>query len=67
MSTAILTAAYEAAGIQPLMPVEHLVSATMALETGLSLQHYVDPEAAPLELLPELFALLLGPLEPPPA
>jgi AcrR family transcriptional regulator len=67
MSTAILTAAYEAAGIQPPVPVEHLVNAMMALETGLSLQHYVDPEAAPLMLLPELFALLLGPLEPPPA
>ena len=67
MSTAILTAAYEAAGTQPPVPVEHLVSAMMALDTGLSLQHYVDPEAAPLQLLPELFALLLGPLEPPPA
>jgi AcrR family transcriptional regulator len=65
MSTAILTAAYEAAGRQPPVPVEHLVSAMMALETGLSLQHYVDPEAAPVDLLPELFDLLLGPLEPP--
>jgi hypothetical protein len=37
----------------------------MALETGLSLQHHVDPDAAPLELPPELFDLLLGPLEPP--
>jgi hypothetical protein len=41
-------------------PVEHLVSAMMALETGLSLQHYVDPEAAAVDLLPELFDLLLG-------
>ena len=65
MSTFILTAAYEAAGRTPPVPVEHLVSAMMALETGLSLQHYVDPDAAPVELLPELFELLLGPLEPP--
>jgi AcrR family transcriptional regulator len=65
MSTAILTAAYEAAGREPPVPVEHLVSAMMALETGLSLQHYVDPEAVPVTLLPELFELLLGPLEPP--
>jgi AcrR family transcriptional regulator len=65
MSTAILAAAYRAAGREPPVPVEHLVSAMMALETGLSLQHYVDPEAAPVDLLPELFELLLGPLEPP--
>jgi len=64
MSTAILAAAYQAAGREPPVPVDHLVSAMMALETGLSLQHYVDPEAAPVELLPELFELLLGPLEP---
>lgn len=38
----------------------------MALETGLSLQHYADPEAVPLERIPELFDLLFGPLEPPP-
>jgi AcrR family transcriptional regulator len=65
MSTFILQAAYDAAGREPPVPVEHLVSAMMALETGLSLQHYVDPEATPVELLPELLDLLLSPLEPP--
>jgi hypothetical protein len=37
----------------------------MALETGLSLQHYADPDDVPLTLLPELFDLLFGSLEPP--
>jgi hypothetical protein len=36
----------------------------MALETGLSLQHYADPEAVPVTLIPELFELLFAPLSP---
>jgi AcrR family transcriptional regulator len=64
LSTHLLTAAYQASGRTPPAPPEHLVSAMMALETGLSLQHYADPEAVPLELIPELFELLFGRLEP---
>jgi AcrR family transcriptional regulator len=63
-TTRLLTEAYEAAGRKPPVAPEHLVTAMIALETGLSLQHYADPEAVPLELLPELFDLLFGPLEP---
>jgi AcrR family transcriptional regulator len=65
VSTQMMTTAYEAAGRQPPAPPEHLVTAMMALETGLSLQHYADPDAVPLELIPELFDLLFGSLEPP--
>ena len=65
LSTQMMTAAYEAAGREPPAPPEHLVTAMMALETGLSLQHYADPDAVPLELIPELFDLLFGSLEPP--
>jgi AcrR family transcriptional regulator len=61
---ALMTAAYDAAGREPPAPPEHLMTAMIALENGLSLQHYADPEAVPLELLPELMDLLLGPLEP---
>jgi AcrR family transcriptional regulator len=64
LSTHFLAAAYEASGRKPPVPPEHLVTAMMALETGLSLQHYADPEAVPAELIPELFGLLFGPLEP---
>jgi AcrR family transcriptional regulator len=60
-----LRGAYEAAGRKPPAPPEHLATAMMALETGLSLQHYADPDDVPLTLLPELFDLLFGSLEPP--
>ena len=64
LSTAMLTAAYEESGRKPPAPPEHLVTAMMALETGLTLQHYADPDAVPVTLMPELFELLFGPLEP---
>ena len=41
-------------------PPEHIAIAMMALETGLSLQHYADPDAVPLDLMPKLFELLFG-------
>ena len=64
LSTKLLGDAYEAAGREPPAPPKHLVTAMMALETGLSLQHYADPAAVPLTMLPELFDLLFGRLEP---
>jgi AcrR family transcriptional regulator len=64
MSVSLMAAAYAAAGREPPAPLEHLVTAMMALETGLSLQHYADPEAVPTTLIPELFDLVFGPLEP---
>jgi AcrR family transcriptional regulator len=65
LSTQVLAAAYAAAGREPPVPPEHLVTAMMALETGLSLQHYADADALPLERIPELFDLLFTRLEPP--
>jgi AcrR family transcriptional regulator len=56
----VLAEAYDAAGAEPPASPEHLVTAMMALETGLSLQHYADPDAVPLELIPELFELLFS-------
>jgi len=61
---ALLAAAYEQAGRKPPLPPEELMTAVIALENGLSLQHYADPEAVPVELFPRLFDLLLGPLAP---
>jgi len=60
-NTRLLADAYEAAGREPTTTPEHLVTAMMALETGLSLQHFADPEAVPLELIPELFEQLFEP------
>lgn len=39
---------------------DRLASALIALDIGLALQHFVDPEAAPLDLYPELYELLFG-------
>jgi AcrR family transcriptional regulator len=63
VAIAMTTAAYEAAGRRPPLPVEHMVIAMQALETGLSLQHYADPEAVPLDLFPQLFDTLFAPTE----
>ena len=41
-----------------------LATALIALDIGLALQHYVDPEAVPLSVYPELYELLFGPLDP---
>lgn len=39
---------------------ERLASAMIALDIGLALQHFVDPEAVPLDLYPELYELLFS-------
>jgi AcrR family transcriptional regulator len=55
---------YEEAGITPPAEPERLASALIAMDIGLALQHFVDPEAAPLDLYPELYDLLFSPLDP---
>jgi AcrR family transcriptional regulator len=52
--------AYEAEDVQLPVPAEDLASAMIALDIGLALQHFVDPEAAPLRLYPELYELLFS-------
>ena len=39
-----------------------IATALIALDIGLAIQHFVDPEKAPLDLYPELYVLLFGPL-----
>jgi AcrR family transcriptional regulator len=56
--------AFEEAGAKPPVDPNHIATAMIALDIGLALQHFVDPEAAPLELYPELYELLFGPLAP---
>src|SRR5436190_5494200 len=55
------------AGQRPPAAPDHLATAMIALDIGLALQHFVDPDAAPLELYPELYDLLFGQIAPPPA
>ena len=41
-----------------------IATAMIALDIGLAIQNFVDPDDAPLELYPELYVLLFGPLLP---
>ena len=50
----------------PIAP-DRLASAWIAIDIGLALQHFVDPDAAPLELYPELCDTLFTPLVPTPS
>jgi AcrR family transcriptional regulator len=56
--------AYAEAGQEPPVPPDHLATAMIALDIGLALQHFVDPDAVPLTLYPELYELLFGPFAP---
>ena len=59
-----IASAYREAGARPPAPPEHLASAMIAMDIGLAIQHFVDPDAAPLGLYPELYELLFGGLGP---
>jgi AcrR family transcriptional regulator len=61
-SAEAIAAAFAEAGTSPPLPAEHLASAMIALDIGLAIQHFADPEAVPLELYPELYELLFGAL-----
>ena len=39
-----------------------IATALIALDIGLAIQHFVDPEDAPLDFYPELYVLLFSPL-----
>jgi AcrR family transcriptional regulator len=40
------------------LPPDRLASALIALDIGLAIQHYVDPDAVPLDAYPEIFGAL---------
>jgi AcrR family transcriptional regulator len=61
---AVIAQGYEEAGLAPPADPERLASALIAMDIGLALQHFVDPEAAPLDLYPELYDLVFLPLDP---
>jgi AcrR family transcriptional regulator len=50
----------EASGRELPTEPKRLASAMIAMDIGLALQHFVDPEGAPLDLYPELYELLFG-------
>ncbi|HEY3018825.1 MAG TPA: TetR/AcrR family transcriptional regulator [Solirubrobacteraceae bacterium] len=54
--------AYAEAGREPPADPRDIASAFIALDVGLALQHFVDPDAVSLDAYPELFDLLFGAL-----
>ena len=61
-SAEAIAAAFAEQGGSPPVPADHLASAMIALDIGLAIQHFVDPEAVRLELYPELYELLFAKL-----
>jgi AcrR family transcriptional regulator len=59
-SEAAIQAAFDAAGVEPPAPARDIASAMIALDIGLALQHFVDPEAVPLDVYPTLYDLAFG-------
>jgi AcrR family transcriptional regulator len=58
--TELIRRDYEARGTSPPVDAEKLATATIALDIGLALQHYIDPDGVPLDLYPDLFEALFG-------
>ena len=56
----LIARTYAARGVEPPADPAHLASATIAMDVGLALQHYVDPEGVPLTVYPEVFDALFG-------
>jgi AcrR family transcriptional regulator len=59
-STEAIAAAFAEQGSSPPAAPDHLASAMIALDIGLAIQHFADPDAVPLELYPELYELLFS-------
>jgi BetI-type transcriptional repressor, C-terminal len=55
-----IESAHPSPGTEPPVSAERLASAMIALDIGLALQHFVDPEAVPLDLYPELYEVLFS-------
>jgi AcrR family transcriptional regulator len=59
-----IEAAYAAAGRKPPARADKMASAMIAMDVGLTLQRFVDPDVVPLDAYPELYDLVFSHLEP---
>jgi AcrR family transcriptional regulator len=64
IATETIRRGFDQAGETPPADPRELASTAIALDIGLALQHFVDPDAVPLDVYPELFELVLGRLGP---
>jgi AcrR family transcriptional regulator len=55
---------HAAAGQIPRLPAATIATAMIALDIGLALQHFVDPDGASLDLYPQLYEALFAQFEP---
>jgi AcrR family transcriptional regulator len=60
-----IEAAYAASGREPPAPADQIATAMIAMDVGLTLQRFVDPDVVPLDAYPELYDLVFKHLEPP--
>jgi AcrR family transcriptional regulator len=64
LAARVIEAVYAEAGRSPTLAPDALASALIAMDIGLAIQHLVDPEAVPLDVYPEVFEAVFGPLQP---
>jgi AcrR family transcriptional regulator len=60
LSARAIEGAYRDAGLEPRIAPERLATASIAMDIGLALQHYVDPDAVPLGVYPEIWDALFS-------
>jgi AcrR family transcriptional regulator len=60
LTAAAIDSAHASQGAELPLAADRLASAMIALDIGLALQHFVDPDAVPLDLYPELYELLFS-------
>ena len=60
LTAAAIEQAYAEAGRKPAVAPTDLATALIALDIGLALQHFVDPQGAPLALYPTLYEALFA-------
>ena len=60
--TTLIRRRYEQRGTEPPVAPDRLASALIAMDIGLAMQHYVDPDAVPLDVYPDVWEAVFGPL-----
>ena len=58
--TQLVQRAYAQRGETPPVAADRIASALIAMDIGLALQHYVDPDAVPLDVYPDVWEAVFG-------
>jgi AcrR family transcriptional regulator len=60
LTAQLVDRAYAQRGEKPPIAPDRIASALIAMDIGLALQHYVDPEAVPLDVYPDVWEAVFG-------